>query len=82
MLSLSTIGLHASPSHMIMCIARDLAYVVSLIGCGSSSGGTWSLAEKHFFNQRGARVSAVAYHRGLALLVAGFTSGVFDLVQV
>jgi periodic tryptophan protein 2 len=46
------------------------------------TGGKWVLGAKHFFNQRGARVSAVAYHPGMKLLVAGFTSGVFDLLQM
>ncbi len=49
------------------------------MGC---AGGTWRLAEKHFFNQRGARLSAIDYHGATGMLVAGFSNGIFDLYEV
>jgi hypothetical protein len=45
-------------------------------------GGSWALAAKHYFNQRGAKVSACDYHRGSGLLVVGYTNGLFDLHQL
>ena len=46
------------------------------------AGGSWRLAAKHFFNQRGARLSAVDYHGLSGMLVAAFSNGVFDLYEV
>ena len=48
----------------------------------SFADGQWQLEEKHFFNQRGARLSAVDYHPATCMMVAGFSSGVFDLYEV
>jgi periodic tryptophan protein 2 len=46
------------------------------------AGGSWALTAKHYFNQRGAKVSACDYHRASGLLVVGYTSGLFDLHQL
>jgi hypothetical protein len=50
--------------------------------CTPSAGGAWRLAEKHFFNQRGARLTAADYHGPSGMLVAAFSNGVFDLYEV
>uniref|UniRef100_A0A7R9V1J8 Small-subunit processome Utp12 domain-containing protein n=1 Tax=Chlamydomonas euryale TaxID=1486919 RepID=A0A7R9V1J8_9CHLO len=44
--------------------------------------GKWSLSEKHYLCQRGARVSAADLHGGTGTLVAGYTNGLFELVQL
>ncbi len=44
--------------------------------------GKWRLAAKHFFNQRGARVTCAAHHAGAGLVVAGMSSGAFDLREL
>jgi periodic tryptophan protein 2 len=41
--------------------------------------GRWRLVAKHFFNQRGARVTCAAHHAGAGLVAAGMSSGAFDL---
>ncbi|KAK9845761.1 hypothetical protein WJX81_001752 [Elliptochloris bilobata] len=46
------------------------------------AGGTWRLAAKHFFNQRGARLSAVDYHGPSGMLVAAYSNGIFDLYEL
>ena len=46
------------------------------------TGGRWSLSQKDYLNQRGARVSCATFHRPTGLLVAGLTSGLFDLYQL
>ena len=46
------------------------------------TGGTWHLTEKHYFNQRGARLSTADFHGGVGLLAVGFTSGLFELLQL
>jgi len=46
------------------------------------SRGKWRLAAKHFFNQRGARVTCAAHHAGAGLIVAGMSSGAFDLREL
>ncbi|KAF5838324.1 WD40 repeat-like protein [Dunaliella salina] len=46
------------------------------------AGGKWSCASKDYVAQRGARVSCAAYHPGNSLLVAGLTSGLFDIYQL
>ena len=46
------------------------------------SGGRWRLGAKHFFNQRGAKVTAVDFHRATGMLVVGFSNGIFDLFEV
>lgn len=48
----------------------------------SGAGGAWRLAQKHYFNQRGARLSAVDYHGPTGMLVAAFSNGIFDLYEV
>lgn len=44
--------------------------------------GRWQLAEKHFYNQRGARLTALDYHKPSRIMVVGFSSGIFDIYQV
>ena len=44
--------------------------------------GRWQLAEKHFFNQRGARLTALDYHKASRIMVVAFSSGIFDIYQV
>lgn len=46
------------------------------------AGGHWKLTEKHYFNQRGARLSAAAFQGGAGLLAVGFTHGIFELLQL
>lgn len=46
------------------------------------AGGKWFLSAKHYFHQRGARVSAYAWHAPSGLLAVGFTNGIFDLYQM
>ncbi|KAK9830156.1 hypothetical protein WJX72_010038 [[Myrmecia] bisecta] len=46
------------------------------------AGGQWRLGSKHFFNQRGARLTAADYHPATGMLVVGFTNGIFDLYQL
>ena len=46
------------------------------------AGGHWRLAEKHYFHQRGAKLTAAAFHAGAGLLAAGFSNGIFDLLQL
>eukprot|EP00775_Hariotina_reticulata_P006700 gene6700-6923_t len=48
----------------------------------SLAEGTWSLTIKHFFMQRGARLSAVDLHKPSGVLVAGFSNGLFELYQL
>jgi periodic tryptophan protein 2 len=44
--------------------------------------GTWTLTARHFFSQRGARLSAVDLHRSTGVLVAAFSNGLFELYQL
>ncbi len=44
--------------------------------------GRWRLKDKHFFNQRGAHLTALDYHKATNMLVVAYSSGVFDLYQV
>jgi len=60
---------------LCLCFAR-------LICCLVGTGGRWRLGAKHFFNQRGAKVTAVDYHRATGMLVVGFSNGIFDLFEV
>lgn len=46
------------------------------------AAGRWRLGEKRYFDHRGAQLSAVAFHRSTSLMVAAFSSGVFELYQV
>lgn len=40
------------------------------------------MGSKHFFNQRGAKVTAIDFHKGTGVLVVGFSNGIFDLFEV
>ncbi|KAL1551424.1 U3 snoRNP protein [Salvia divinorum] len=42
----------------------------------------WSLLKKDFFMQAQAKLTACDYHRGLDLVVVGFSNGVFALYQM
>ncbi|WJX82479.1 U3 snoRNP protein [Trifolium repens] len=44
--------------------------------------GKWALLRKDCFNQAPAKVSACDYHRGLDMVVVGFSNGVFGLYQM
>lgn len=44
--------------------------------------GRWRLGEKHFFNQRGAHLTALDYHKPSRIMVVAFSSGIFDIYQV
>lgn len=46
------------------------------------AGGTWTLSEKHYVHQRGAKVSAADLHRASGVLALGYTNGIFELIQV
>jgi len=46
------------------------------------TGGKWSCSSKDYVAQRGARVSCAAYHPGNSLVVAGLTTGLFDIYQL
>lgn len=43
---------------------------------------TWELLKKDFFMQAPAKLTACDYHRGLDLVVVGFSNGVFGLYQM
>lgn len=49
---------------------------------GYLSRGKWELLRKDCFNQAPARVAACDYHRGLDMVVVGFSNGVFGLYQM
>lgn len=40
------------------------------------------MGSKHFFNQRGAKVTAIDFHKATGILVVGFSNGIFDLFEV
>lgn len=44
--------------------------------------GRWSIETKHFFLQGGTTLTAGAFHGGLSLVAAGFSSGVFALYRM
>ncbi|KAI8469923.1 MAG: WD40 repeat-like protein [Monoraphidium minutum] len=44
--------------------------------------GLWEVASKHYFMQRGAKLSCCAFHRPTGVLVAGFSHGVFEMLQL
>ncbi|KAK9101926.1 hypothetical protein Sjap_019180 [Stephania japonica] len=44
--------------------------------------GKWELSKKNSFDQTPAKLTACDYHRGLDLVVAGFSNGVFGLYQM
>lgn len=62
---------------MFITWAHDSVHVYHV-----GAGGHWALCGKHYFNHRGARLSAVDYHPATCMLVAGFTNGIFDLYEV
>ncbi|XP_022723341.1 periodic tryptophan protein 2 [Durio zibethinus] len=49
---------------------------------GYLSGGKWELMRKDCFMQAPAKLTACDYHRGLDLVVVGFSNGVFGLYQM
>lgn len=46
------------------------------------AAGVWCLSSKHYFNQRGAKVSAADFHKATGVLVVGFSNGLFELYQL
>ncbi|XP_010250001.1 PREDICTED: periodic tryptophan protein 2 homolog [Nelumbo nucifera] len=44
--------------------------------------GKWELSKKDYFTQASAKLTACDYHRGLDLVVVGFSNGVFGLYQM
>ncbi|KAK1436824.1 hypothetical protein QVD17_02608 [Tagetes erecta] len=44
--------------------------------------GKWEMVKKDFFNQAGAKLSSCDYHRGLEIVVVGFSNGVFGIYQM
>jgi WD40 repeat protein len=46
------------------------------------AGGHWKLTDKFYFNQRGAKLTAAAFHGGAGLLAVGFSAGLFELLQL
>ncbi|MBA0587545.1 periodic tryptophan protein 2 [Gossypium raimondii] len=51
-------------------------------GEGYLNGGKWELLRKDCFMQAPAKVTACDYHKGLDLVVVGFSNGVFGLYQM
>lgn len=49
---------------------------------GYLSRGRWELLRKDGFMQGSAKVTACDYHRGLDMVVVGFSNGVFGLYQM
>ncbi|CAK9164840.1 unnamed protein product [Ilex paraguariensis] len=45
-------------------------------------GGKWELIKKDYFMQAPAKMTACDYHRGLDMVVVGFSNGVFGLYQM
>lgn len=54
----------------------------AVLNASTAPPGPWSLAARHFFMQRGARLSAAAMHAPSGILVAGFSNGLFELLQL
>ena len=46
------------------------------------AGGHWRLTDKYYFNQRGSKITTAAFHRGIGILAVGFSSGLFELLQL
>ena len=46
------------------------------------SGGHWRLTDKYYFNQRGAKLTSAAFHGELGVLAVGFSTGLFELLQL
>ena len=44
--------------------------------------GVWGIGKKHYFMQRGAKLSAADFHKGTGVLVVGFSNGLFELYQL
>lgn len=44
--------------------------------------GVWRLGAKHYFNQRGAKITCASFHARAGLLAAGLSSGAFDLREL
>ena len=42
----------------------------------------WGVSGRNYFNQAGAKVVCVTFHAGSALLIVGFSSGVFGLYEL
>ena len=72
----------ALPSHCAWDACLQPPFLPGHADTLDGAGGGWRLAVKHFFNQRGARLSAVDYHGPSGMLVAAFSNGVFDLYEV
>lgn len=75
------------PSQLAVWLHEMLAYgaLIMLHNCLESmtaAEGRWRLKDKHFFNQRGAHLTALDYHKPTNMLVVAFSSGVFDLYEV
>ena len=45
-------------------------------------GGHWSLVDKYYFNQRGAKLTSCAIHKEVGILAVGFSKGLFELLQL
>jgi len=75
------------PSQLAVWLHEMLAYgaLITLhnrLESMTAAEGRWRLKDKHFFNQRGAHLTALDYHKPTNMLVVAFSSGVFDLYQV
>ena len=46
------------------------------------AGGQWWLSSRRHLQLQGAKVTAVAYHRGSGVLLTAYSSGIFDLHQM
>ena len=44
--------------------------------------GVWRLGAKHYFGQRGAKVTCASFHPRVGLVAAGLSSGAFDLREL
>lgn len=44
--------------------------------------GHWKLTDKYFFNRPGSKLTAAAFHKDLGLLAIGFSTGLFELLQL
>ena len=46
------------------------------------AGGQWWLNSRHFLQLRGAKVTAVDFHRSSGVLLTAYSSGIFELHQM
>lgn len=76
-LAIATGSPEAAPGARAVPKATDAAADKPELACGS-----WVLSTRHFFLQRGARLSAADYHKASGILVAGFSNGLFELYQL